>query len=120
VTTILPRERPMPEHLTELGDYAALAVEGKFEKEKTGMDSSKWVLNSLTMWGAFITAVSASLPSLNVFMTYFFDWSIEPGWVEGINDGVKNLIMGVGSIVGIVMVVYGRWVATAPLKMLPK
>lgn len=84
------------------------------------MNQDKWVLNSLTMWGAFITGLTASLPSLNLFLTYFFDFSIEPDWLTTLNDGVKNAIMGVGAITGLGMVVWGRWTAKTALKLAPK
>jgi len=108
MTLILPPERPYPESLCGLGAYASMETE---------MSQEKWVLNSLTMWGAFVTAISASLPSLNTFIVFFFgdNWSIEPGWVEAMDSGVKAVIQGVGALVGLVMVVYGRWTAKAEL-----
>lgn len=112
MTFLLPPERHPPESLTGLGAYASI---GEAE-----MNQEKWVLNSLTMWGAFITGLTASLPSLNVFLQYFFDFSIEPDWLTALNDGVKNAIMGVGSIAGLGMVVWGRWNAKAELTAKPK
>lgn len=84
------------------------------------MVQPKWVVDSLTMWGAFVTAISTSIPSINTFIVFFFgdNWSIEPGWVEALNDGVKSVVMGVGSIVGLVMIVAGRWRAKKPLSLM--
>lgn len=82
------------------------------------MVQPKWVVDSLTMWGTAVTGVSAALPSINSFTSYFFDFSIEPGWVEALNEGVKAAVMGVGSIVGVVMIVAGRWRAKKPLSLM--
>lgn len=81
---------------------------------------TKWVLTSTTMWGAFITGLTASLPSVNTFLQYFTGYSIEPDWVAALNEGVKSIIMGVGALVGLAMVIYGRFTADKPLTVLPK
>lgn len=85
------------------------------------MDQAKWVAWSLGIWGAVVTALTAALPAFNAMLVFFFgvDWSIEPAWIAALDENVKMVITGVGGIIGVVMMFWGRWRAKAPLTLLP-
>lgn len=85
------------------------------------MDAApKWVVWSVTMLGAAVVAVTNVLPSVNGLLGLVWPGhSIEPSWITDFGTYATKTIEGVGGLIGLVMVIYGRLVAKQPLTLLP-
>jgi energy-converting hydrogenase Eha subunit A len=72
---------------------------------------SKWWGNSLTVWGALVTAAAAILPALGPIIGL----DITSETVRQIGSDVGAIAQAVAGVVGTLMTLYGRARATAPL-----
>jgi hypothetical protein len=83
----------------------------------------KWVIWSTTMIGTAMVTITGVLPAVNAMLMMWLgpDYSFEPGWVAAIGEGLKATIAGLGSLVGVVMIIKARWfkVVSQPLTLLP-
>ena len=77
---------------------------------------TKWFAKSVTMWGAFVTALTAVLPVIGAM----FGWTFVPADFAMLGKGGSDMINGIGSLIGFAMIVYGRFNATVPLSVAPK
>ncbi len=68
------------------------------------MQTRKWWLESLTIWGAIITAASTVLPVI----APLFGFDITAEMVQTFGEQVARLIQAAGGVVGTLMTVYGR------------
>lgn len=71
----------------------------------------KWWGESLTMWGAAITALSTVLPVLGPLLGL----DLTPDLVRKLGDQTLAVSQAIGGLVGTLMTVVGRFRATAPL-----
>jgi len=78
--------------------------------EKTA--TSKWWGQSVTIWGAVLTGLSTVLPALGPVVGV----DITADLVREAGEHVVGALQGVGGLIGIVMTVYGRVRASAPLE----
>lgn len=65
---------------------------------------SKIFTKSVTIWGAIITAVTAVVPAV----TTLFGFDVSPADIMALGEAGTKIINGIGSFVGLVMVIYGR------------
>jgi lysozyme family protein len=72
---------------------------------------SKWWGNSLTVWGALVTAAAAILPALGPIIGL----DITSETVRQIGSDVGAIAQAVAGVIGTLMTLYGRARATAPL-----
>ena len=89
-----------------------------FEGEKrmstttgTPASTSKWWGQSMTIWGALITAASTVLPVIGPL----FGIDLTPELINQLGDHVVEVIQSIGALIGIIMTIYGRKRATASL-----
>lgn len=73
--------------------------------------TSKWWGNSMTIWGALITAASTVLPVIGPL----FGIDITPELVHELGDQVTLVVQAIGGLVGILMTIYGRTRANTSL-----
>lgn len=78
------------------------------QTEATG---TKWWGHSLTVWGAFVTAAAAILPTLGPLIG--IDLTSEA--VRQIGSDVGSIVQAIAGVLGTLMTLYGRARATAPL-----
>jgi len=71
----------------------------------------KWWVESLTIWGTLITALSTVLP----FIGPFIGLDISSAMIEQFGEAVVRLIQALGGVTGTFMAVYGRMRATTAL-----
>ena len=74
---------------------------------------TKWFAKSVTMWGVFIMGLTAIMPAVGAMM----GWTFVPADISMLGKGGTDIINGVGSIVGAIMAIYGRFNATVPLSV---
>jgi len=80
----------------------------------------KWVIWSVTMLGAAVVAITNVLPSLNGLLGLVWPGhTIEPSWVADFGTYAKATIEGIGGLIGLGTVIYGRFIAKRPLTLLP-
>jgi hypothetical protein len=72
----------------------------------------KWWGQSVTIWGAILTAVSTVLPALGPAIGL----DITPELVREAGGHVTALIQAVGGLAGTIMTIYGRSRASGPLQ----
>jgi lysozyme family protein len=87
---------------------AANGEKGMIEPQQ---GQSKWWGNSLTVWGALVTAAAAILPALGPIIGL----DITSETVRQIGSDVGAIAQAVAGVVGTLMTLYGRARATAPL-----
>lgn len=75
----------------------------------------KWWGNSMTIWGALVTAASTVLPVLGPLIGL----DITPDLVGELGDRVVDVVQALGGLVGIAMTIYGRTRATTTLERRP-
>jgi lysozyme family protein len=73
--------------------------------------STKWWGHSLTVWGAFVTAAAAILPTLGPLVGL----DITSDAVRQIGSDAGAIVQAITAFVGTLMTLYGRARATAPL-----
>lgn len=73
---------------------------------------TKWWGQSITIWGAVITALSSVLPVLGPLVGI----DISADLVRQLGDEVVRVIQAAGGLIGIIMTIYGRSRASAPLE----
>jgi len=103
-------------------ERSLVLVRGKFEedqkitdfgKETDEMsDKSKWWAQSMTIWGAVVTALSTVLPVIGPLLGY----DISADMVAQFGEQVARIIQATGGVVGTLMTVFGRLRTTAPLE----
>ena len=76
----------------------------------------KWIAHSLTMWGTLVTTLAAGIPAFNPMLKLMFGWTLDPAWVGSMDEGVRAIIGGLGTLFGLAMIIIGRFRATEPLK----
>jgi lysozyme family protein len=82
------------------------------EKETSPMKTEqKWWVESLTIWGTLITAISTVLP----FIGPFVGLDISSAMIEQFGEAVAQLIQALGGVTGTFMAVYGRMRASSVL-----
>ncbi len=74
-------------------------------------NEKKWWMESLTLWGTFITAMSTVLPIIGPFIGF----DISATMIEQFGDAVARLIQALGGVTGTFMAVVGRMRANAAL-----
>ncbi|MBY0225422.1 MAG: TIGR02594 family protein [Hyphomicrobium sp.] len=87
-----------------------LANEGVASMTDT-VTSTKWWGHSLTVWGAFVTAAAAILPTLGPLVGL----DITSDAVRQIGSDAAAIVQAIAAFVGTLMTIYGRARATAPL-----
>ncbi|MBU2531668.1 MAG: TIGR02594 family protein, partial [Alphaproteobacteria bacterium] len=104
----------------ELIGKATTVTEGRPHAEKgTSMTNTdlkpaptKWWGNSMTVWGAAITALSTVVPILGPA----FGVDVTPDVVRQAGEQFISVVQAVGGLVGTIMAIYGRARATQPLE----
>ena len=87
-----------------------LANEGVASMTDTAT-STKWWGHSLTVWGAFVTAAAAILPTLGPLVGL----DITSDAVRQIGSDAGAIVQAIAAFIGTLMTLYGRARATAPL-----
>lgn len=77
----------------------------------TEQSASKWWGQSMTIWGALITAAAAVLPTIGPLAGL----DINAGLVRELGDQVLTLGQALIALVGTVLTIYGRTQAVLPL-----
>lgn len=85
--------------------------EGPRDMPTTPNPSPKWWGESVTIWGAVITALSTVLPALGPFIGI----DITGELVREAGEHLVETVQAVGGLIGTAMTIYGRVRATAPL-----
>lgn len=75
----------------------------------------KWWGNSLTIWGALMTAVSTVLPAVLAA----FGIEVSASLIERLGSDIATAIQAVGGLVGTLMTIFGRIRAREPLERRP-
>jgi len=79
--------------------------------------NNKWIVWSLTIWGTVVTFLTAVLPTVG----NLFGLNIVPADILQLGDAVTSLINGIGSVIGTIMIIWGRLrIANAALSIIPK
>lgn len=91
-------------------------VQGTPQQPQGGaMDQSestaKWWGQSITIWGAMITALSTVLPTIGPA----FGIDITGDLVREAGEGIVQTVQAVGGLIGTLMTIYGRMRASTPL-----
>jgi lysozyme family protein len=97
------------------GTFAATSEEKGKDPMTTDTSSDapgKWWGESMTIWGAILTAVSTVLPALGPIIGL----DITPELIREAGGHVTSLLQALGGLVGILMTIYGRSRATTPLQ----
>lgn len=71
----------------------------------------QWVVKSLAVWGLIVTVLSGAMPGIESLVAMANpDWAfhIAPEWITSLNEGVKNVIAGMGVVIGSLMVIIDR------------
>ena len=76
---------------------------------------TKWWGESITVWGALITAVSTVLPVIGPLIGI----DITPELVKLMGTQLLGVVQAVSGLLGTVMTLYGRARATQPLERRP-
>jgi uncharacterized protein (TIGR02594 family) len=79
--------------------------------ETTNPETGKWWGQSVTIWGAILTALSTVLPALAPVIGV----DITGELVREAGEQVVETVQAIGGLIGIVMTIYGRVRASAPL-----
>ncbi len=74
--------------------------------------TTKWWGQSVTIWGALITALSTVLPALGPVIGI----DITGDLVAEAGEKIVETVQAVGGLVGLVMTIYGRMRASQPLE----
>lgn len=77
----------------------------------TGTPATKWWGHSLTVWGAFVTAAAAILPTLGPLIGI----DITSEAVRQIGSDMGAIVQAIMGVLGTLMTLYGRARATVPL-----
>lgn len=77
--------------------------------------AAKWWGESMTVWGAIITAVATVLPALGPVV----GWDITPEMVKLAGSQTYALVQAVAGLMGTLLTIYGRVRATQPLERRP-
>jgi lysozyme family protein len=101
----LERALPLPSQQPKKGDPAMTDT-------STPDRSTKWWGQSMTIWGALITALSTVLPVLGPLLGL----DITSDLVRELGDQVVAVVQAVGGLAGTVLTIYGRTRATARLR----
>lgn len=75
----------------------------------------KWWGQSMTIWGALLTALSTVLPLIGPFIGL----DISAAMIKELGEQVVVVLQAIGGLVGTVMTIYGRMRAVAPLASRP-
>jgi uncharacterized protein (TIGR02594 family) len=75
-----------------------------------GLD--KFWLQSLTVWGAIITIAAVAIPEIGKLVGY----DVTPEMIKDIGTHGAAIVQSVASLIGAIMVVYGRMRATKPIR----
>ncbi len=73
---------------------------------------SKWWVESITLWGAFITTLSTVLPIVGPL----FGLHLTSVMIEQVGAHVVTILQALGGISGILLTVFGRFRATHALR----
>ena len=76
---------------------------------------AKWWGESLTVWGAIITALSTVLPALGPVTGI----DLTPEMIKDAGTHIVALVQAAAGLLGTVMTIYGRVRASAPLERRP-
>jgi hypothetical protein len=74
--------------------------------------SAKWWIQSMTIWGALITALSTVLPLIGPLLGL----DITADLIRQFGDQFVQVMQAVGGLIGIIMTIYGRTRATTRLE----
>jgi lysozyme family protein len=77
--------------------------------------ATKWWGRSMTIWGAVVTALSTVLPVMGPLIGI----DISADLVQQLGDEVTRVVQAAGGLIGIIMTIYGRSRASAPLERRP-
>lgn len=72
---------------------------------------AKWWGQSVTIWGAIITALSTVLPALGPALGI----DITADLVHQLGEQVMQTVQAIGGLIGTILTIYGRARATQPL-----
>jgi len=102
-----PAPRPVPELSPQAEGASDMAT-----PETAATSATKWWGNSVTVWGAIITAMSTVLPALGPVIGI----DITSDLVRELGDQLVLTVQAVGGLIGTVMTIYGRVRASGPLE----
>jgi lysozyme family protein len=89
-----------------------LAGERKMPATEQTAGTSKWWGQSMTIWGALVTAASTVLPVIGPL----FGLDLTPDIIRDLGDHVVDMMQALGALIGIVMTIFGRKRATTALE----
>lgn len=81
----------------------------------TGPAESKWWGQSMTIWGALLTALSTVLPLLGPILGL----ELTPDLVQRLGQDVVMLVQALGGVIGTVLAILGRVRANTLLERRP-
>lgn len=73
---------------------------------------AKWWGQSMTIWGALVTALSTVLPAIGPL----FGLNLTAELIHQLGEHIVQIVQALGGLIGIVMTVYGRFRADQPLE----
>lgn len=114
VDVALERARVLAEGDQSLPESDA-ATKGTSPMANTPTVPAKWWGESLTVWGAIITALSTVLPALGPVTGI----DLTPEMIKDAGTHIVALVQAAAGLLGTVMTIYGRVRASAPLERRP-
>jgi uncharacterized protein (TIGR02594 family) len=105
-TTTNTGVRPMPDTATTPNPHVPMPTHA------ADVPSAKWWGHSMTIWGTLITALSTVLPLLGPALGL----DIKPELIRQLGDNLVVVAQAITGLVGTIMALYGRAVATTLLE----
>ena len=87
-------------------------VKGPIDMPASSTSTTKWWGNSVTIWGALITALSTVLPAVGPVIGI----DITGDLVREAGEQLVETVQAIGGLIGIAMTIYGRVRANQPLE----
>jgi len=81
-------------------------------KSETMSNEPKWWAQSMTIWGAVITALTTVLPVIGPLLGY----DISADMVAQFGEQIARIIQATGGVVGTIMAIFGRLRTVQPLE----
>ncbi len=100
---------PIPPTPTQAKGFPDMATSSTSTPSTT--PTTKWWGNSVTIWGALITALSTVLPALAPVIGI----DITSDLVQQVGEHIVETVQAVGGLIGTVMTIYGRVRVSQPL-----
>jgi hypothetical protein len=77
----------------------------------TPAPAPKWWAQSMTIWGAVITALATVLPTIGPLL----DLDITPELIRELGERVVAVVQAVAGLIGTILTIYGRVRATTSI-----